>query len=46
MLDPGEFIRYFECNIDELFELYEKGYIQGGGSQLLIEKSRKYLGRR
>ena len=45
-LDPGEFIRYFECNIDELFELYEKGYIQGGGSQLLIEKSRKYLGRR
>ena len=45
-LDPGEFIRYFECNIDELFELYEKGYIQGGGSQLLIERSRKYLGRR
>ncbi|MBR5369813.1 MAG: NUDIX hydrolase [Bacilli bacterium] len=45
-LDPGEFIRYFECNIDELFELYEKGYIQGGGSQLLIEKSKKYLGRR
>ena len=46
MLDPGEFIRYFECNIDELFELYEKGYIQGGGSQLLIERSKKYLGRR
>ena len=46
-LDPGEFIRYFECNIDELFELYEKGYIQGGGSQLLIEKSKEYLqGRR
>ena len=45
-LDPGEFIRYFECNIDELFELYEKGYIQGGGSQLLIEKSKKYLERR
>ena len=46
MLDLGEFIRYFECNIDELFELYEKGYIQGGGSQLLIERSKKYLGRR
>lgn len=46
-LDPGEFIRYFECNIDELFELYEKGYIQGGGSQLLFEKSKEYLkGRR
>ena len=42
-LDPGEFIKYFECNIDELFELYERGYIQGGGSQLLIEKAKKYL---
>lgn len=42
-LDPGEFVKYFECNIDELFELYEKGYIQGGGSQLLIEKAKKYL---
>ena len=46
-LDPGEYIRYFECNIDELFELYENGYIQGGGSQLLIEKSKEFLkGRR
>ena len=42
-LDPGEFIRYFECNIDELFELYERGSIQGGGSQLLIEKAKRYL---
>lgn len=42
-LDPGEFIRYFECNIDELFELYEKRYIQGGGSQLLFEKSKEFL---
>ncbi len=42
-LDQGEFIRYFECNIDELFELYEGGRIQGGGSQLLIEKGKTYL---
>ena len=42
-LDPGEFVKYFECNIDELFELYERGYIQGGGSQLLIEKAKSYL---
>ena len=42
-LDQGEFIRYFECNIDELFELYEGGSIQGGGSQLLIEKAKRYL---
>lgn len=45
-LDESEFIRYFECNIDELFELLEKGYILDGGSQLLIEKSKRYLKRR
>ena len=46
-LDPGEYIRYFECNIDEMLELYEKGSIQGGGCQLLIEKSKEFLkGRR
>ena len=46
-LDESEFIRYFECSIDELFELYEKGYILDGGTQLVIEKAKEYLkGRR
>ena len=45
-LDPGEFVRYFECNIDELFELQEEGFITGGGSQLLLEKSRPFLEKR
>ena len=45
-LDVGEFIRYFECNINELFELQEEGFINGGGSQLLIEKSRTILEKR
>lgn len=42
-LDESEFIKYFECTIDELLELYERKYILDGGSQLVIEKSKKYL---
>ena len=42
-LDESEFINYFECTIDELLELYERKYILDGGSQLVIEKSKKYL---
>lgn len=43
MLDKDEFIRYFECNIDELEELVMDGYINDGGSQLLIERAKKYI---
>jgi len=42
-LDESEYVKYFECTIDELLELYEKGFILDGGSQLVIEKSKKYL---
>lgn len=42
-LDESEFIKYFECTIDELLELYERKYILDGGSQLVIEKSKEYL---
>ena len=42
-LDESEFIRYFECSIDELIELYEKGYILDGGSQLVLEKAKELL---
>ena len=42
-LDESEFIKYFECTIDELLEYYERKYILDGGSQLVIEKSKKYL---
>lgn len=45
-LDESEFIRYFECSIDELFELMEKGYMLDGGSQLVFEKAKKYLNER
>lgn len=42
-LDESEFIKYFECTIDELLELYERKFILDGGSQLVIEKSKEYL---
>ena len=45
-LDKDEFIKYFKCNIDELYELLDKGYISDGGSQLVIEKSKTYLKKR
>ena len=42
-LDESEFIRYFECQVDEMLELYKKGYILDGGSQLALEKLVKLL---
>jgi ADP-ribose pyrophosphatase len=42
-LDKDEFIRYFECLPSELLELVDKGLINDAGSQLLIEKSKKYF---
>lgn len=45
-LDKDEYIKFLECNIEELYELVENGYILDGGSQLLIEKSKKYIKKR
>ena len=45
-LDDSEFIKFFECNFEELLELVEKGYVLDGGSCLVIEKSKKYLKKR
>ena len=42
-LDKDEFIRYFECSIEEAYELLEKGVIEDVGSQLLLEKARQYI---
>lgn len=42
-LDKDEFIRYFKCHYDELEELVEEGMILDGGSQLVIEKAKKYV---
>ena len=42
-LDGDEFIRYFECSVDELMELVDMGFINDCQSQLAIERSRQYL---
>lgn len=42
-LDKDEFIRYFECTIEEVYELLEKGIIEDVGSQLLLERARQYI---
>lgn len=42
-LDKDEFIKYFECNIDEALELLEKGYITDIQSQYALEKSKQYI---
>ena len=42
-LDPGEFIRLVEVTIDELFELWELGFIKGGGSQFLLFQAKPLI---
>ena len=45
-LDESEFIKYFECTLDELFYLVDNGYIKGANSLLTIEKAKNYLKKR
>lgn len=42
-LDKDEYIKYFKCSIDELYELVDKKYILDAGSLLLIERAKKYI---
>ena len=42
-LDGDEFIRYFECSVDEMLELVDMGYINDCQSQLAIERGRQYF---
>lgn len=44
-LDKDEFIKYFECNYDEVLELANLGYIMGGNTKLALEKIKKYVRR-
>lgn len=44
-LDKDEFIKYFECSYDEVLELANLGYINGGNSKLALEKIKKYVRR-
>ncbi|MDO4963052.1 MAG: NUDIX hydrolase [bacterium] len=42
-LDKDEIVRYMSFTYDELFELEKMGYIRGGNSKLLLEKSKTYM---
>ena len=44
-LDNSEFIKYFECSVDELYELVELGLINDLQSQYTIEKAKQYIRR-
>ena len=44
-LDSSEFIKYFECSVDELYELVELGMINDLQSQYTIEKVKQYIRR-
>ena len=44
-LDSSEFIKYFECSVDELYELVELGMINDLQSQYTIEKAKQYIRR-
>lgn len=42
-LDKDEFIKYFECTLEEVIELYQMGYICGANSTIALEKAINYL---
>ena len=44
-LDSSEFIKYFECSVDELYELVELGMINDLQSQYTIERAKQYIRR-
>ena len=44
-LDGSEFIKYFECSVDELYELVKLGMINDLQSQYTIEKAKQYIRR-
>lgn len=45
-LDKDEIIRYFECTIEEAFELVEKGYVCDIQSKYALEKAKQMIKRR
>ena len=44
-LDSSEFIKYFECSVDELYELVDLDMINDLQSQYTIEKAKQYIRR-
>lgn len=42
-LDPTEYVRYFECTLEELDELIDNDYILGAHALIAVEKAKKYI---
>ena len=42
-LDENEAIRYFECTIDELFELQERGYLTDIQTKYTLNRAKQYI---
>ncbi len=44
-LDPGEYIKYFDCTFDEALELIDMGYIEGCNAIITLGRAKKYMKR-
>lgn len=44
-LDPGEYIKYFDCTYEEALELIDMGYIEGCNAIITLGKAKKYMKR-
>lgn len=44
-LDPGEYIKYFDCTYDEALELIDMGYIEGCNAIIALSRAKKYMKR-
>lgn len=42
-LDPGEYIKYFDCTFDEALELVDMGYIEGCNAIITLGRAKKYM---
>ena len=42
-LDPGEYIKFFECTFDEALELIDEGYIEGCNAIITLTRAKKYI---
>lgn len=42
-LDPGEYIKYFDCTYEEALELMDMGYIEGCNAIITLGRARKHL---
>lgn len=44
-LDPGEYIKYFDCTYDEALELIDMGYIEGCNAIIALGRAKKHMKR-